>query len=459
MKKSNEIPCALDIEALVLGSMLVDTNAVHEAMPVLKNVEYFHDEKHKVVYEAIAKMHDANLPIDLLTINNFIPSEKLKYIGGAAFLISLTQKVGSTAHLEYHCEILREFYMKRKLLFVSAEINRKCFDVDYSPVKLMDEAHDSITAISDNAMNQQAQMTLADALKKVEERVELISNKSADEVLGMKTGFVKLDNVTGGWQPSDLIIVAGRPGMGKTALTSRFILENAKCGNGVGMISLEMSTVQLCTRLVSNSSSFHLNQLFRHGFEKVDYFQKLRNKTTEMSQLPIYFNDTPSLDIRSVMSQARIWKRKHDIKLLIIDYLQLITCQGKGNREQEISQISRSLKALAKELNIPVIALSQLSRSVETRGGAKRPMLSDLRESGAIEQDADVVSFVYRPGYYNIEPDDNVASAGGNCEFILAKHRAGSLGTIPMWFNENKTKFEDPEVREVGLKSYNNVPC
>jgi len=452
------LPQAIDIEKAVLGEILTYEYAQNEALNILKHSDVFHDPKHIIIFEAIDLLFSSNLKIDLLTVSNAISKEKLNFIGGHFYLVELMQLVASGAHIEFHCRLLQQFYIKRKIILEASRLIRLASDEDYDSLKLLDDAADSMTVISDRILADKKQITLPEALVRVEQRVELLSNKQSEEILGLKTGFKKLDAVTGGWQNEALIVIAARPGMGKSALTSRFILENALVGDAVGVISLEMSTVQFVTRLVSNNSNYHLNQLFKNGFEKEEYFAGLKQLNESMKSLPIYFNETPSLDIRSVVSQARTWKREKDLKILIIDYLQLITVSAsKGNREQEIALISRTLKALAKELKIPVIALAQLSRSVETRGGSKRPMLSDLRESGAIEQDADVVAFIYRAAYYNTEVDEDINVAGGNTEFILAKHRAGSLGTIPMWFNENKTKFEDPEVIEAEFKTYNNV--
>lgn len=454
------LPQAIDIEKAVLGEILTYEYAQNEALNILTDPDVFHDPKHVVIFEAIDSLYSNNSKIDLLTVSNAITAEKLKFIGGQFYLVELMQLVASGAHVEYHCRILQQFYMRRKVILESSRLIRLASDEDYDSLKLLDDAVLCMSDISDKVLSDKKQTTLPEALKQVEDRVELLSNQTSGEILGLKTGFQKLDAVTGGWQPEALIVIAARPGMGKSALTSRFILENALVGDGVGVISLEMSTVQFVTRLVSNNSNYHLNQLFKNGFEKAEYFTGLKRVNESMKLLPIFFNETPSLDIRSVVSQARTWKRENDIKILIIDYLQLITVNAsKGNREQEIALISRTLKALAKELKIPVVALAQLSRSVETRGGSKRPMLSDLRESGAIEQDADVVAFIYRAAYYNTEVDEEIELQGGNTEFILAKHRAGSLGTIPMFFNENKTKFEDPSNLDQQDSPFeNNIP-
>jgi replicative DNA helicase len=275
----------------------------------------------------------------------------------------------------------------------------------------------------------------------------MLSRADQVNLTGVATGFKVLDDFTGGWQPSDLIIIAARPGMGKTSFVLKTTLECGIRNIPCAFFSLEMSSNQLSARTIANNSNFHLSQLIRKGFEKPEYFNTLSSKIDKMKDFPIYIEDTPSMDIRDIVSKARIMKRKHDIKILIVDYIQLIVDKTKANnREQEISSITRNLKLIAKELNIPVIALSQLNRSVETRTD-KHPKLSDLRESGAIEQDADIVTFLYRHEYYYPDSplDDWLVNKGANAEFSFAKYREGSLETIGLQFDGNKVKYSDPQ--------------
>lgn len=447
LEKGRIPPQAIDLECVVLGAMLFDDKAIDEVVAVIKSGVVFYLEKHQFIFEACLDLFYKNQPIDILTVSGRLKSmSKLDDVGGDFYLIGLTQRVSSSAHIEFHSRILVQHWMKREFIKISSEVISKAYDEttdvfdieNYLEVKL-----DSVRGVSSAGKNQ---LSMEQATQLVVDRVEVLSNMKHGEITGVPTGFDKLDKETSGWQPSDLIIIAARPGMGKSSICSATILAAAKSNKSVGVISLEMSTQQLVTRLMANNSNFHLNQLFRHGFEEhklTDYFPKLKNLKSKMEKYPVYFNDTPALDIREIKSTARLWKRKYDIQILIVDYLQLIKDGTKQNREQEISSISQQLKAIAKELEIPVIALSQLSRAVETRGGDKKPQLSDLRESGAIEQDADLISFIWRPEYYGFEVPDELASIGANTELSIAKHRNGSLNRIGVWFDENKTKFQD----------------
>jgi replicative DNA helicase len=460
MSASKELPKALDIEKAVLGAMLIDKRAVDDVMQLIKNSFVFYQTANQKVFEAIANLYNRNQPIDMLTVSEELAAQKSKEeVGGDFYLVGLTESVNSSAHVEYHSRVLLQYWMKRQFIKLTQEANVLCFNSGTDVFDIENYIERGLDEIRDKYKTDSKQLSMAEASAKVVERVEVLSNLKEGEITGVKTGFSKLDLLTGGWQPSDLIIIAGRPSMGKSALCSATISAAAKNNQAVGVISLEMSTQQLVTRLMSNNSHFHLNQLFRNGFEEHEiksYMPKLITLRDQMSSWPVYFQDTPALDIRTVKSTARLWKRKHDIQLLIVDYLQLLKDQTKNNREQEISSISQQLKAIAKELEIPVIALSQLSRAVETRGGDKIPQLSDLRESGAIEQDADLIAFLWRPKYYDIEVPENLQAKGGNAALFVKKHRNGSLDDIALYFNENKTKFEDP--KPVDNYFVNNVP-
>lgn len=293
-------------------------------------------------------------------------------------------------------------------------------------------------------------VTIAESLQALSKRLEFISKSTGEsKVTGVLTGFKRIDAYTSGYQNGDLVILAARPGMGKTAKALKTVVENAKVGNAVGVISLEMPTQQLTARMVAIDTNFHLGQLMKTGFDKQEYWDTYNHHVGRIEKYPIYMKDSGVNDISDIIVEARGWKRKYDIKLLVIDYLQLISDKTKGNnRENEVSSVSRRLKLLAKELEIPIIVMSQLSRAVEQRGFSKRPLLSDLRESGSIEQDADIVEFIYRPEYYNMDLSDpqydDMTEQGGDTEIIFAKYRAGSVGTTYLKWIGDKTKFVDP---------------
>ncbi len=445
------LPKALDVEELVLGAMMVDSNGPIEAIPILKEVDVFFSFEHQAIYRAILALYNNNRPIDLVTVTTELKKTK-KYhnITNDVYVISLAQKIASAAHIEYHCRILLQMWIKRRIIQKCKELTMFALDETYDSLDLLDKDAATSQFIEETISEGAKHMNYKEALKLVEKRTEIISNLNEGELTGVPTGYKKVDDFTGGWQPSDLIILAARPGMGKTS----FVLKTAvSCGSqdiAVGIFSLEMGSQQLATRTVAINSNLHLTQLLRDGLDKPKYFVNLRDCVNTMGQYPIHIDDTAGIDIRSLMSKARIWKRKHDIKLLIVDYLQLLTDRAAPkNREQEISSISRKLKQLAKELKIPVIALSQLSRTVETRGGDKRPRLADLRESGAIEQDADIVTFLYRPEYYNIEVPDALLKMDANAELIFAKYRNGSLGMKALKWIGDKTKYVDPAELEI----------
>lgn len=442
------IPHSFKVEKSVIGALLVDNNTVDEVQNVIKSADVFFDAAHRVIYEAITQLYNVNQPIDLITVSaQLTKMEKLDVAGGDFGLIGLTQGVASGAHSEYHSRILLQFWMKREYIKTATEVLSLCRRESVDVFDIEKYIETKVDSVKDATGSGSRQLTMEKAVDQVVQRVEKLTGMDEGEITGVPTGFEKVDRLTGGWQNTDLIIIAARPGMGKSAICSRTILACAHNNMPVGVVSLEMSTVQLVTRLMSNDSNFHLNQLFRTGFpeHKVkEYMPKLISLKGKMQGYPVYFEDTPAMDIRIIKAVARRWHRQHGIKILIIDYLQLIKDATKANnREQEISSISQQLKAIAKELNIPVIALSQLSRAVETRGGDKKPQLSDLRESGAIEQDADLISFIWRPEYYGFEVPHEMQSIGANTELSIAKHRNGSLDRLGIWFDSNKTKFMD----------------
>ena len=358
----------------------------------------------------------------------------------------MTQKVASSAHIEFHARIILQKFIQRRLISISSEIIENAYDESTDVFDLLDEAEGKLFEVTQGNLkksSEEAGSLVKQALKKIQE----IGNQEG--MSGLATGFTKLDALTSGWQPSDLVIIAARPGMGKTA----FVISMAKnmaidFNHGVAVFSLEMSSVQLITRMISSETGLTSEKLRKGNLEPHEW-EQLNVKVKRLSDAPIFIDDTPSLSIFDLRAKARRLVSQHNVKIIVIDYLQLMTAGSKagGNREQEISMISRNLKALAKELEVPVIALSQLSRAVETRGGSKRPLLSDLRESGAIEQDADIVSFIFRPEYYGMTEwdDDEHTPCEGQGEFIVAKHRNGGLDNIRLKFTGHLAKFSDLE--------------
>jgi replicative DNA helicase len=445
LEKGKIPPQAIDLEEVVLGAMMIDKKGVDEVIDIL-SPEAFYKDAHKIIFEAIFKLFENSEPVDLLTVSSQLKKdEKLDLAGGDFYLISLTQRVSSSAHIEFHARIILQKYIQRSLIKLSSEIIEEAYDETKDVFDLLDNAEAKLYEVTQGNVKKStetAQSLVIQAKKKIEE----ISNKEG--MSGIPSGFDKLDKLTSGWQPSDLVIVAARPGMGKTAFTLTMARNVAVNSNiPVAFFSLEMSSVQLITRLISSETGLSSEKLRTGKLEKHEW-EQLNVKVKTLEKAPLFIDDTPSLSIFDLRAKARRLASQYGIKMIMIDYLQLMTAGGSqkgGNREQEISMISRNLKALAKELNIPVIALSQLSRAVETRGGSKRPLLSDLRESGAIEQDADIVSFIYRPEYYKIDEwdDEERSPTEGQGEFIVAKHRNGGLENIRLKFIGHLGKFDN----------------
>ncbi|ADX68624.1 MULTISPECIES: replicative DNA helicase [Weeksella] len=444
LEKGKLPPQAIELEQAVLGAMMIDKKGLDDVIDIL-SPEVFYRPEHQAIYAAIQKLFNDSQPIDLLTVSNELKiSGKLDLIGGDYFLIQLTQKVSSSAHIEYYARAIQENYIKRKLIEISSEVIRKSYDDTSDVFDLLDFTESKLFEITEGGIKR----SYSEAGDLVKEALEKIKDMSTKEGMsGLPSGFTEIDKITSGWQQSDLIILAARPGMGKTA----FILSMAKNMTidhkiPVAIFSLEMSSVQLITRMISGETGISGEKLRKATLADYEWKQ-LYTKVKGLEEAPLYIDDTPALSIFDLRAKARRLVSQHGVRMILIDYLQLMTAGGKanGNREQEISMISRSLKAIAKELNIPVIALSQLSRSVETRGGSKRPLLSDLRESGAIEQDADIVSFIYRPEYYKLEVwDDEIETpCAGQAEFIIAKHRNGALENIRLRFIGEQAKFTD----------------
>jgi replicative DNA helicase len=442
-------PQALDLEEAVLGAMMIDKKGVDEVIDNLQP-DAFYKEAHKFIFEAIVALFNDSKPIDLLTVSDKLRSmSKLEQVGGDFYLIQLTQRIASSAHIEYHSRIILQKFIQRSLIKISSEIIEESYDESTDVFELLDKAESKLYDVTQGNIKKSSE-TAKELVVKAKKRIEEIAGKEG--LSGIATGFEKLDKITSGWQPSDLIIIAARPGMGKTA----FVLSMARniaidFGHAVALFSLEMSSVQLITRLISSETTLSSEKLRTGKLEKHEW-EQLSVKVKDLENAPLFIDDTPSLSIFDLRAKSRRLKSQHDIKIIIVDYLQLMTTgtsngKGFGNREQEISTISRNLKALAKELEVPVIALSQLSRNVESRPGHKRPLLSDLRESGAIEQDADIVSFIYRPEYYQLGEwdDEEHSQTQGQAEFIIAKHRNGGLENVRLKFIGNLGKFDNLE--------------
>jgi replicative DNA helicase len=453
LEKGKLPPQVLDLEEAVLGAMMIDKKGVDEVIDILQP-DAFYKDSHKYIFEAIVTLFNDSQPIDLLTVSAQLKKmAKLDLAGGDFYLIQLTQKISSSAHIEFHSRIILQKYIQRSLIKISSEIIEESYDETTDVFDLLDRAESKLYEVTQGNIKRSSE-TAQSLVIQAKKRIEEIAGKEG--LSGIATGFEKLDKITSGWQPSDLIIIAARPGMGKTA----FVLSMARniaidFGHAVALFSLEMSSVQLITRLISSETTLSSEKLRTGRLEKHEW-EQLSVKVKDLEKAPLFIDDTPSLSIFDLRAKARRLKSQHNIKIIIVDYLQLMTAggsgKGPGNREQEISTISRNLKALAKELEVPVIALSQLSRAVETRGSSKRPLLSDLRESGAIEQDADIVSFIYRPEYYKIDEwdDDEHSPTQGQAEFIIAKHRNGSLENVRLKFIGNLGKFDNLEDYSAG---------
>lgn len=448
LEKGKIPPQAIDCEEAILGGLMVDSNTADEVLNILKSPEVFYKEQNKMVFKAIERLYKKSSAIDLITVSNELKLMGcIEKVGGDFYLIQLTQKVSSSAHINWHSMIVLQMFVKRQIVKMTSETQKLAYDDTIDIFEIVEDYSKKVDEVNKILNIGASGKTIVNSLENLEKRLVVLSNKKFDEITGIRTGIQRIDEITSGWQNSDLIVIAARPGMGKTSFVLKTALASLKKNIPVGFISCEMSVDQLTTRIVAIDTDFHLNQLFRTGFDKTEYFQTFEAHKKRISLMPIFFDDSKS-ELYDVIALCRSWVRSEGVKLIIIDYLQLMSCSDmKGNREQEMSTITRRLKLLAKELNVPIILLSQLSRAVETRGGSKRPQLSDLRESGAIEQDADIVSFLYRPEYYHLEVDEDVLQAGGNCEFIIAKHRSGSLDKIALFWDGNKTKYMDPRER------------
>ena len=438
-------PQAIELEEAVLGALMIERDAYSLVSEILRP-ETFYERRHQLIYSAITDLAVNQKPVDILTVKDQLSKRgELEEVGGPFYISQLSSKVASSAHIEYHARILAQKHLTRELITYTSTIQSKAFDETLDVDDLMQEAEGRLFEISQQ--NMKKDYTQINPV--ISEAYELMQKAAArpDGLSGLQTGFTKLDKMTSGWQNSDLIIIAARPAMGKTA----FVLSMAKnmavnFKTPVALFSLEMSNVQLVNRLISNVCEIPSEKI-KSG-QLADYeWQQLDKRMNLLIDAPLYVDDTPSLSVFELRTKARRLVREHDVKIIIIDYLQLMNASGMkfGSRQEEVSTISRSLKGLAKELNIPIIALSQLNRGVENREGdeGKRPQLSDLRESGAIEQDADMVCFIHRPEYYKIYNSSDGADLRGKAEIIIAKHRNGAVCDVQMKFRNSEVRFVD----------------
>lgn len=440
-------PQATDLEEAVLGALMLEKDALSAVIDVLKP-ELFYDERHKRIFEAIQQLFQKSKPVDILTVTAELRTTgNLEMIGGAYYVTYLTNRVSSAANIEYHARIISQKYIQRELIRISTDIIKNAYEDTTDIFDLLDMAEKNLFDIAQNNLRRDTQK-MDDIIKQSLASLEELRTKT-DGLTGVPSGFTDLDRVTGGWQKSDLVIIAARPAMGKTA----FVLSCARnaavdFNKPVVVFSLEMSSVQLVNRLISGETEIEQEKIRKGNLAEWEW-QQLHSKIGKLSEAPLLIDDTPALNIFEFRAKCRRLKSQYDIQMIIIDYLQLMHGKGEGggNREQEIGSISRALKSVAKELNVPVLALSQLSRAVESRPGqnGKRPMLSDLRESGSIEQDADMVLFLYRPEYYGIMEDESGRSNAGVGEVIIGKNRHGETGIVPLRFIGKYVKFADLE--------------
>ncbi len=428
-------PHNLEAEQAVLGGILINNDALNQVADILES-EDFYREAHASIFNVMLRLYEKDEPVDLITIPQELTKDNLlEKIGGVDYLASLAEAMATSAGIMYHAKIIKDLSIRRSLIDQCARISEVCFQGTDDTDELLDSAEQSIFEIAEKTVGQNFS-PLNEVVRETFKRFE--NTPHGRNITGISTGFKDLDEITSGLQPSDLIIVAGRPSMGKTALALN-IAQNAAAEEkkGVAIFSLEMSMLQIGMRLLGSDATIDASRL-RRGILEDDELLRLTESANRLSELPVYIDDTSGISVLEMKAKTRRLKKKYDISLVLVDYLQLM--QGRKSaesRQLEISDISRSLKGLAKDLNIPVVALSQLNRKVEDRPN-KRPVLADLRESGAIEQDADMILFIYREELYNKTEENR-----GKAEVIISKHRNGSTGMINLTFRERFTKFQD----------------
>lgn len=435
-------PQAMDMEEAVLGAIMLEKEAVITILDILKP-ESFYKEAHRKIFKAISDLSMREFPVDLYTVTDELRNRhELESVGGPVYLTQLTSKVVSAANVDYHARIVAQKYIQRELIRVSTEIQSRSFDDSIDVTDLLDFSENALFQVAEGNIKREVapiNVVIKEAIREIEE-----AGKREDALVGIPSGFTKLDRLTSGWQKSELIIIAARPSMGKTALALSMARNMAiEHGKKVAVFSCEMSSIQLVNRLIVAETDIPGDKI-RNGRLSEEEWKQLDIRIKKLVQAPIFIDDTPAISIFELRAKCRRLMAQHKLDIVIVDYLQLMTGpEDAGSREQEVSNISRSLKSIAKELNVPIIALSQLNRSVEMRGGSKRPLLSDLRESGAIEQDADMVVFIHRQEKFGIHEFDDGSSTRGIAEIILAKNRNGPVDDVKLRFREEKAQFID----------------
>jgi len=435
-------PQANDMEEAVLGAVMLEKEAVITILDILRP-ESFYREAHQKIYKAISDLSVREYPVDLYTVTEELRAHhELESVGGPVYLTQLTAKVVSAANVDYHARIVAQKYIQRELIRVSTEIQTRSFDDTYDVTELLDYSENALFQIAEGNIKREVapiDVVIKEAIREIEE-----AGKREDALVGIPSGFTKLDRLTSGWQKSELVIIAARPSMGKTA----FALSMARNmsvdhGKKVAIFSCEMASIQLVNRLIVAETDIAGDKI-KNGRLNEEEWKQLDIRIKKLVQAPIFIDDTPAISIFELRAKCRRLMAQHKLDIVIVDYLQLMSGpENAGSREQEVSSISRSLKSIAKELNVPILALSQLNRSVEMRGGTKRPLLSDLRESGAIEQDADMVVFIHRQDKFGIPTFEDGSSTKGIAEIILAKNRNGPVDDVKLRFREEKAQFVD----------------
>jgi replicative DNA helicase len=435
-------PQANDMEEAVLGAVMLEKEAVITILDILKP-ESFYREAHQKIFQAISDLNAKECPVDLFTVTEELRAkQELDSVGGPVYLTQLTSKVVSAANADYHARIVAQKHIQRELIRVSTDIQTRSFDDSYDVTELLDYSENALFQIAEGNIKREVapiNVVIKDAIREIEE-----AGKREDALVGTPSGFTKLDRLTSGWQKAELVIIAARPSMGKTAFALSMARNMAvEHGKSVAIFSCEMSSIQLVNRLIVAETDIPGDKI-KNGRLNEEEWKQLDSRIKKLVQAPIFIDDTPAISIFELRAKCRRLMAQHKLDIVIVDYLQLMSGpENAGSREQEVSTISRSLKSIAKELNVPILALSQLNRSVEMRGGTKRPLLSDLRESGAIEQDADMVVFIHRQEKFGIPTFEDGSSTKGIAEIILAKNRNGPVDDVRLKFKEERAQFVD----------------
>lgn len=439
-------PQAPELEEAVIGAIMLEKDKLAEVLEIIQSADCFYVDANQKIYAAIRRLFDKGMPVDLLTVTEELRrSNELEIVGGAYYLTKLTMSVISSAHVEAHARIVMEKFIQRELIRISSQVISDAYEDSNDVFDLLDKAESNLYEITDKHLRKNF-LSMKDVLVRTVHEIEEAKNKK-DDMTGVPTGFTDLDKLTSGWQKTDLIVLAARPAVGKTAFSLNLAMNAALNPDRpfpVAVFSLEMGAGQLVKRMLSAVTEVNMEAITKGRMQEHEFVQ-MTQRMNKLANAPIFLDDQAALNIFELRAKARRLKQKHDIQLIIIDYLQLMqaSIDKGGNREQEISKISRDLKALAKELEVPIIALSQLNRSVESRKESKVPQLSDLRESGAIEQDADMVIFLYRPEYYGIDNNEMGETIEGETHVNVAKHRNGSTDTVKIRFIKHYQKFTD----------------